>query len=241
MKKIVIALMVVAVALSCICSVSALGTVFGGAETGQITAFFADFDPSAITEMIDGMDFSGILNDLGFGDIGDLMGGGDFDLSSLLGGIDLGSLIDVPTTAAPTTAAPTAAPTEVPTIQTTIQVAPASECKDHGDGDSCACGGNCNCGENCTCGANCTCNQTTAPITCPDHGDGNVCQCDEGCTCGENCTCGAGCTCHATTAPTTAVVIPKTSDNNTAVVGAIVGIMALAGVAYVCTSKKKAD
>ena len=231
MKKIVIALMVIAIGLTCVLSVSALGTAFGGAETGQITAFFADFDPSALTEMIDGMDFSGILNDLGFGDIGDLLGGGDFDLSSLLGGIDLGSLIEVPTTEAPTNPPATTAALEVPTI------APSVTCENHGTGTVCACGGNCKCGENCTCGLNCTCNATTAAITCPEHGTGNACECDEGCTCGENCTCGLNCTCHATQVPTTVVYIPKTGES--AAIGAVVGVMALAAAAYICTSRKK--
>lgn len=217
MKKIVIALMVVAISLSCIFSVSALGTVLGGAETGQITAFFADFDPSAITEMIDGMDFSGILNDLGFGDIGDLVGGangnggfGDFDLGSLLGGIDLGSLIDIPQPTSsvnvdPVTQAP---PTEAPTI------APS-----------------------------------TAPIDIPTQdptegptADDYVCpKCGHHCHCDTNCTCAPGCVCNPTQAPATNPVIPKTGDSNTALVGTIAGIMLLAGVAYVCTAKKKAD
>ena len=90
MKKIIAVLLALALALTCAVSVSALGDILSNGS-GQLTPIFADFDPSAITEMLSGMDFSGILNDLGMGDLGSLLGG--LDLSSLLGNLNLEDLL----------------------------------------------------------------------------------------------------------------------------------------------------
>ena len=131
-KKIIAVLVAVVLAVTCAVSANAVDSIIGNGS-GQLTPFFADFDPSALTEMVAGLDFGGILNDLGMGDLGGLLGGvdlggllgglgglgdmlGGFNLEDLLGGIlggDKGnSGGNDPTTAAPTTAAPTtAAPT----------------------------------------------------------------------------------------------------------------------------------
>ena len=229
MKKIVIALMVLAIGVSCISSVSAMNTAFGGAQTGQITSFFADFDPSAITEMLEGMDFSGILNDLGFGDISSLMGG-DFDISSLLGGVDLSDLLGniIPGGNDPATPA-TTAPTQTPTI------APSTE-----DDYVCPkCGHKCHCDTNCTCAPGCVCNPTTAPA--PSEDDYVCPKCGHKCHCDTNCTCAPGCVCNPTTAPsTTETTLPKTGETAN-MTGIVLGIMAIAGAAYIVTSTKRKE
>ena len=131
MKKVVAVLLALVLALTCVVSASALGDILSNGS-GQLTPIFADFDPAEITNMLSGMDFSGILNDLGMGDLGSLLGG--FDISSLLGSLNLEDLLGgllpggsddpteapdttttapsttAPTTAAPTTTAPTTAP-----------------------------------------------------------------------------------------------------------------------------------
>ena len=141
MKKIIAVLLALALALTCAVSVSALGDILSNGS-GQLTPIFADFDPSAITEMLSGMDFSGILNDLGMGDLGSLLGG--LDLSSLLGNLNLedllGNLIpggsDTPTTTtapATTTTAPATSTTAPSTTKAPSTTAPTTNIPQTGD------------------------------------------------------------------------------------------------------------
>ena len=143
MKKIIAVLLALALALTCAVSVSALGDILSNGS-GQLTPIFADFDPSAITEMLSGMDFSGILNDLGMGDLGSLLGG--FDLSSLLGSLNLEDLLgglipggeegtEAPTTTAPatTTTAPATSTTAPSTTKAPSTTAPTTNIPQTGD------------------------------------------------------------------------------------------------------------
>ena len=141
MKKIIAVLLALALALTCAVSVSALGDILSNGS-GQLTPIFADFDPSAITEMLSGMDFSGILNDLGMGDLGSLLGG--LDLSSLLGNLNLEDLLGnllpggsdtTTTTTAPatTTTAPAASTTAPSTTKAPSTTAPTTNIPQTGD------------------------------------------------------------------------------------------------------------
>lgn len=141
MKKIIAVLLALALALTCAVSVSALGDILSNGS-GQLTPIFADFDPSAITEMLSGMDFSGILNDLGMGDLGSLLGG--LDLSSLLGNLNLEDLLGnlIPggsdtttTTTAPatTTTAPATSTTAPSTTKAPSTTAPTTNIPQTGD------------------------------------------------------------------------------------------------------------
>lgn len=141
MKKIIAVLLALALALTCAVSVSALGDILSNGS-GQLTPIFADFDPSAITEMLSGMDFSGILNDLGMGDLGSLLGG--LDLSSLLGNLNLEDLLGnllpggsdtTTTTTAPatTTTAPATSTTAPSTTKAPSTTAPTTNIPQTGD------------------------------------------------------------------------------------------------------------
>lgn len=141
MKKIIAVFLALALALTCAVSVSALGDILSNGS-GQLTPIFADFDPSAITEMLSGMDFSGILNDLGMGDLGSMLGG--LDLSSLLGNLNLEDLLGnllpggsdtTTTTTAPatTTTAPAASTTAPSTTKAPSTTAPTTNIPQTGD------------------------------------------------------------------------------------------------------------
>ena len=141
MKKIIAVLLALALALTCAVSVSALGDILSNGS-GQLTPIFADFDPSAITEMLSGMDFSGILNDLGMGDLGSMLGG--LDLSSLLGNLNLEDLLGnllpggsdtTTTTTAPatTTTAPATSTTAPSTTKAPSTTAPTTNIPQTGD------------------------------------------------------------------------------------------------------------
>lgn len=158
-KKIIAVLVALVLAITCAISVNAADTIIGNGS-GQLTPFFADFDPSNLVEMVQGLDFGGILNDLGMGDLGGLLG--NFDISSLLGGsgggigdllgnLDLGNLLGGlggggnsggdDTTAAPdsssdTTAAPSSSSTTAPTSgsgNNTATTAPVNSIPKTGD------------------------------------------------------------------------------------------------------------
>ena len=123
MKKIIAVLLALALALTCAVSVSALGDILSNGS-GQLTPIFADFDPSAITEMLSGMDFSGILNDLGMGDLGSMLGG--LDLSSLLGNLNLEDLLGNLLPGGSDTTTTTTAPATTTTAPATSTTAPAT-------------------------------------------------------------------------------------------------------------------
>ncbi len=131
MKKILAIIVSLTLALCLFVPVSA--EAGRGTNSGQWTPIYADFDPQAITDLVEGLDFSGLLDDLGFGeifgffedfslnnildqlDLNSLLGGllGDFDIMAILNDL-LGGLIpgtEDPTTAQTTTAATTAATT----------------------------------------------------------------------------------------------------------------------------------
>lgn len=62
-----------------------------GTTSGQLTPFFVDYDPQALSDLLGGLDISGFFNDMGLGDLSGLLGG--FDIGSLLGDFDIGSLL----------------------------------------------------------------------------------------------------------------------------------------------------
>ncbi|MCR5041872.1 MAG: hypothetical protein K6C36_07250 [Clostridia bacterium] len=120
------------------------GDAAAQADSGEVVAWFSDFDPSTITDMFSGIDLSsitGMFGDFDLSNITDLLSG--FDIGSLLDGLDLdlggfempdilstimdffsglmgGGGSDTPTTAAPdNTTAPTPPATTSPAPSTT--------------------------------------------------------------------------------------------------------------------------